>query len=80
MKAPVLDKNPSILTGEKAVCVDTNAGRSVDLAAGRWAIFLLNAPIFSMKYKVISSAKSTMEGVEEIWREKSRCEALNSEW
>lgn len=25
MKAPVLDKNPSILTGEKAVCVDTNA-------------------------------------------------------
>lgn len=35
MKAPVLDKNPSILTGEKAVCVDTNAGRSVDLATGR---------------------------------------------
>lgn len=66
MKAPVLDKNPSILTGEKALGGDTNAGRSVDLAAGRRAIFLLNAPIFSMKYKVIASANSTMEDVEEI--------------
>lgn len=66
MKAAVLDEKPSILTGEKAVYADTIEGRLVDLEVGRGATFLLNASIFSIKYKAISSVERHYGGYSEI--------------